>query len=153
MKPVCLFMDGKSPLNNRKQAYIMRRIELKESIGMKRVSWFVTAQLQNKALVEIHEQSGKGLAVSCASRWPESQNICIAQGSGRKTVSEELVLDLSIKSYTTDREIEFAIAERSKVITDIHSGLPLAAIYLFNVEDSTDNDYNDVCINIVVWKD
>lgn len=131
----------------------MKRIELKESIGMKRVSWFVTAQLQNRAQVKIHEKSGEGINVSCASRWPEPKNICIAQGSGCKTVPEELVLELSIRRYGTDRETEFTVVERSRVITDVHTGLPLAVIYLFNVEDGTDNDYNDVCINIVVWKD
>jgi hypothetical protein len=107
------------------------------------LAWEVTTQCYNTASVTLQAGSTTYFKADKTNRNCPMQ--LIAQSSCDHTVSATPVL-----TVTVDESSQLKQSFTSGAITD-QKARKVGYIYSFCIEDSTDDDYNDIYINIVGW--
>jgi hypothetical protein len=108
------------------------------------ISWFVTTQAANMITVRLYDSE-----ITYFSNFKESTNIepPLAQGSAHYT-GTDLAVDIEVTGRWSGNDIStfldtFTLLTPQKV--------EIGHSFTCCGEDSTDNDYNDVYINVMGW--
>lgn len=125
------------------------KVVLNETSAMTHITWYVTAQLKNKATVTLTDSSGSTFD-SRTSQWPVPSDISLIQKSYPKSAGKDLILDITVLD-NLGRAVTLKSVERRQVITN-NVNEPVGFVYMCAIEDEGDNDYNDVTVYIAAWK-
>lgn len=107
------------------------------------ICWFVASQSYYTAKIRLYDDTGK--TYFDKPKNTRSTNFNVIDHNNGDFTGNTLYLSVDIPE---SREIKQSIT--SNLITD-NSAEKVGQVYAFCIEDSTDEDYNDLYINIVGW--
>lgn len=108
------------------------------------LAWNITSQCLNTGSVQI---TCGGKTLVNASKSSKSTNLTIlAQGSATLS-ADTVIVTVTVNEATT----ELKNSKSSAIILD-NAGRKVGCVYDACIEDSTDDDYNDIYINLVGWE-
>lgn len=107
------------------------------------VAWNITTQCQNTCSIKI--TSGNTELISTGKNTPETKLTMLSQGSALLPV-----YNVNVTVTVNEATTELKNSKTSGAILD-HVGHKVGYVYDVCIEDGTDNDYNDIYINLVGW--
>lgn len=110
------------------------------------IFWNICTQCYNSCTVEMKGDNGDGNRYFKYSKTSTDTGLTVMGENSADLKDNDLKIMIDIPAASSIKT-----SNNSSIITD-SDGLTVGNVYSFCVEDYTDNDYNDIYINVVGWK-